>query len=239
MADFSLTIDDLAASSKIPSRTIRFYQTKGLLPHPELRGRVAFYGPVHLERLKLIAELQDRGLQIKAIGALVARVEKGELGVQDWLGLEQQLLEPWAADTAQLMTQVALVALTGPLPAGRLAELVRVGLVERSPGGGDAWLVPSPALLQLALRVEATGVSLEVIAEGLAMLRKRLARAATDLADLIFAKSKRSKKGRDAGLARVLKETRPAALEAVRLIFAQEMEREFRKSLESGRATKI
>jgi MerR HTH family regulatory protein len=56
------SIDDLAAKSRVPSRTIRFYQSKQLLPKPTLRGRVAVYSDAHLERLKLVEELQDRGL---------------------------------------------------------------------------------------------------------------------------------------------------------------------------------
>ncbi len=74
-----LTIDDLAGASKVPSRTIRFYQSKGLLPKPVIRGRVAFYDKAHLERLELIASLQDRGLRIEAIRDLVTRMDRGEL----------------------------------------------------------------------------------------------------------------------------------------------------------------
>jgi MerR HTH family regulatory protein len=48
-----LTIDELAADSRIPSRTIRFYQQKGVLLPPVIKGRVAYYGPRHKERLEL------------------------------------------------------------------------------------------------------------------------------------------------------------------------------------------
>ena len=43
----------------------------GALMPPEIRGRVAYYGPAHVERLKLIAQLQDRGLRIDAIRDLL------------------------------------------------------------------------------------------------------------------------------------------------------------------------
>jgi DNA-binding transcriptional MerR regulator len=231
-----LTIDELAAASKIPSRTIRFYQTRGLLPRPELRGRVAFYGEPHLERLKLVAELQDRGLQIKAISELVERVEKGELAVQEWLGLERALMAPWVSDAPQLMELRELTALTGALQPGRLAELTRLKLLERT---GEKYLVASPALLKLALEVESAGVSLEVVDEALQLLRKRLGRTAEELAELIFKRGKRGKRSGGAGLGGVLGQARPAALEAVRLIFAQEMEGELRKWLESGRLSKL
>ena len=77
--DPGLTIDELAATSRVPSRTIRFYQSRGALMTPEIRGRVAYYGKPHLERLKLIAQLQDRGLRIDAIGDLMKRIDRGEV----------------------------------------------------------------------------------------------------------------------------------------------------------------
>ena len=47
----ALTIDELAAPVGVPTRTIRFYQARGALMRPEIRGRVAFYGDAHVERL--------------------------------------------------------------------------------------------------------------------------------------------------------------------------------------------
>src|SRR5687767_13869359 len=107
------TIDELAAVSRVSSRTIRFYQSAGALPKPQIKGRVAYYGPEHLERLKLVAELQDRGLQIKAIGELVGQMEKGELDLTEWLGLEAQLQAPWAEDVARVVDEAELHRLIG------------------------------------------------------------------------------------------------------------------------------
>ncbi len=49
-------IDQLAQLSGVPSRTIRFYNTQGLLPAPLMRGRVAYYTEEHLLVLKLIKD---------------------------------------------------------------------------------------------------------------------------------------------------------------------------------------
>ena len=57
VAEQQLTIDELAAASKVASRTIRFYQSRGALMPPAIKGRVAYYGQPHVERLKLIAQL--------------------------------------------------------------------------------------------------------------------------------------------------------------------------------------
>src|SRR5207302_4738297 len=78
------TIDQLATLTRVPSRTIRFYQSKGALPSPRIRGRVAYYGPDHIERLKLIGSLQDRGLRIRAIRDLLVQADKGELALNEW-----------------------------------------------------------------------------------------------------------------------------------------------------------
>ncbi|MDP6080909.1 MAG: AMP-binding protein, partial [Arenicellales bacterium] len=49
--ELEYTIDELAAETQVPSRTIRFYQSKKALPAPERRGRKAVYTAEHAERL--------------------------------------------------------------------------------------------------------------------------------------------------------------------------------------------
>ena len=237
MSDSDLTIDDLATQVGLPSRTIRFYQTKGLLPRPEMRGRVAHYGPAHVERLRRIAQLQDRGLKIRAIHELLGRVEQGETKLEEWLGLDERLREPWSNDESRVVDEKELSALAGELRPGRIADLVRHGLVTRL---GRSFRVPSLALLQLAIRLEAAGVDLDAVAELQRTLRKRLSRTAEELAEpFLSRRARRKPAGRAPPLGDVLRELRPIALEAVRLVFAQEMERVLRKWVESGRAAKM
>jgi DNA-binding transcriptional MerR regulator len=229
------SIDDLAAVTRVPSRTIRFYQSKGVLPRPELRGRVAFYTDVHVERLKLVAELQDRGLQIKAIGAigeLVTRMDKGELAINEWLGLEDQLKEPWANDRPRLVDAEELRTLAGDPRPGRISDLVRARLVERR---GESFLVHSPALLQVAVRLETVGLDLEVAVAAGEILRRNLGRAVKELVDH-FVRNADAHIDASGDAVRTL---RPLAIEAVRVIFAQEMERALRKMVESGQTTKL
>jgi DNA-binding transcriptional MerR regulator len=231
------TIDDLARDVGLPTRTIRFYQSKGLLPRPEMAGRVAHYGPAHVERLRRIAQLQDRGLKIKAIQELLSRVERGETRLEEWLGLEDRLREPWAVDESRVVDADGVAALAGDLRPGRLADLVRHGLVVRR---GAAFLVPSTALLQLAMRLEAAGVDLDAVAGLQRTLRKRLSRTAEDLAEpFLSPRARKGSGGHAPPLGDVLRELRPIALEAVRLVFAQEMERVLREWVESGRAARM
>ncbi len=230
----TLTIDELASVSGVPSRTIRFYQSKGVLPGPVIKGRVAYYGPGHKERLELIASLQDRGLRIEAIRDLVARIDKGELDLAAWLGLDAQLQVPWAEDRPVTVTEDELYELCGRRRAGLVATLVRGKLAERR---GSVFFVPSPTLLRIASRLEGAGVDVEAAVKAGEVLRKHLDRAAKDLVELIEKQAATDQVETDWGHA--LEEARPLVMDVIRLFFGQAMERELRTLVESGRLAKV
>jgi DNA-binding transcriptional MerR regulator len=227
------TIDELASTSRVPSRTIRFYQSKGLLPKPSIKGRVAYYGSEHRERLELIAQLQDRGLRIDTIRDLLARIDKGELDLGAWLGLEAQLAAPWANDRPVTVSEDELYELAGRRRVGLLNDLLRAGLAERQ---GQVFLVRSPALLSISTRLEREGIDLSTAARGGEILRKHLGRATKDLTELFVQHAEHLEEG-DHG--RVLEELRPLVLEAVGVIFGQEMERRLRDLVRSGKSAKV
>ncbi len=70
-----LTIDQLAERTGLTPRTIRSYQTQGILPAPEHRGRMAYYDDSHLERLALVSQLKDEGLTLSGIQHAIRRRE--------------------------------------------------------------------------------------------------------------------------------------------------------------------
>jgi DNA-binding transcriptional MerR regulator len=186
--DATLTLDELAALSSVPARTIRFYQSKTLLAAPVMKGRVAYYGRGHVERLALIAQLQERGLRISAIRDVVKRLDARELDVGEWLGLDAQLKTPWAEDGART-----------------LSDLEKIGI--------------KPA----------------VAAKAAKLVSKHLRRAARDVIEL-FVKDARDD-GRD--LTQMLTDLRPLGLDAVRTLFAREVETALGELARSGRATKL
>jgi len=67
-----LTLSDLAESSGLPARTIRFYIARGLLDGPVKSGRAAAYTSEHLARLEKIKELQAKGRMLSEIGRSLA-----------------------------------------------------------------------------------------------------------------------------------------------------------------------
>lgn len=72
-------MEQLAAACDVSVDTVRYYQARGLLAQPTREGRVAWYGPEHVQRIRRIRELQRKGLTLAAIG----RVLRGELGPAD------------------------------------------------------------------------------------------------------------------------------------------------------------
>lgn len=227
----TMTIDELAAHTGVPTRTIRFYQARGALMRPEIRGRVAYYGDAHVERLRLIAQLQDRGLRIDAIRDVVAGIDRGELDLAEWLGLEREVQAPWADDQAKTVDEDGLYALAGTRRPGLVADLARAELIERREGG--VYLVPSPALLGITMKLVAGGVDLTTAVEAGETLRKHLGRAVKDLVEL-FVKSIRHGDVTFDEPEAAFANLRPMGIEAVKILFAREMERELRKLLESG-----
>jgi DNA-binding transcriptional MerR regulator len=229
------TIDELAIAARVPSRTIRFYQSRGALMAPEIRGRVAYYGAPHLERLKLIAQLQDRGLRMDAIRDLVTSIDRGEVDLADWLGVEQQMQASWANDQPRTLSEGELLALCGKPRPGLLSDLVRLKLVERR---GDVYLLESPALLTIALKLETAGVELTTAHAAAEIVRKHVARAVNELIEMFM---KRAKEGElsIAEPVKLLEALRPLGLEAVRIIFGRAMESGLRKLMESGALTAL
>jgi len=75
--------------------TIRLYQQRGLLPPPAIEGRIGYYDDDHLARLRLVADLQQRGFSLAAIRELADTWESGrDLGAL--LGVERALGAPAA-----------------------------------------------------------------------------------------------------------------------------------------------
>ena len=231
------TIDELAAATGVPSRTVRHYQWVGALPHPARKGRIALYREEHLQRLRLIAQLQDRGLHLRAIRDALRQAAHRRLSLEEWLGIGEHLRQPWSEETPLALSEADLRQRLGDPPTGFVATLVRVGLLRRQ---GDplapAYRVPSPGLLDIALKLHDAGLDIETGAAAAALIRHSMRRAAAKLVRHFAKRSgrgfARSRSADDVGEA--LTALRSLGAEAVRLIFAQEIERALRAAMEQG-----
>ena len=169
---------------------------------------------------------------------MLARIDGGEVDLGEWLGLEEQLTASWADDQPRTVTAEQLAELTGDKRAGLIADLLRIGLLQRK---GDVFFIASPALLQTAIRLESTGVDLEIAQRAETLLRKHIQRAAKDLAGLFVSEADRGsiEPPADGDWSNLLAELRPTAIDAVRVIFGQEMERVLRDMVERGTTAKL
>ena len=64
------------------------------------------YTDDHLERLRLIGELRDRGLNLHTIRELVANDHPART-VAEWLGVDATLTAPWSDDRPRSSTAMS------------------------------------------------------------------------------------------------------------------------------------
>lgn len=88
----ALSIDELAAATGTTTRSIRSFQTLGLLDHPDLRGRTGLYSGHHRHRLEAILGLQSQGFSLRSLSVLFAALGRGE-SLGEVLGLGETTLE--------------------------------------------------------------------------------------------------------------------------------------------------
>jgi DNA-binding transcriptional MerR regulator len=151
-----LTIEELARRSGMSVRNVREHQAKGLLPPPEVLARIGYYGPEHLTRLQLIAELRAEGFNLRGIKRLL---EDTNGAAENLLGLKRAISEPFETEQPQAFTREELSERFGGEVGPRtLAEAKRLGVLVSL--GGGRYEAPSPSLLDAAEEVMRRGVSL-------------------------------------------------------------------------------
>jgi DNA-binding transcriptional MerR regulator len=153
-----LTIEQLAQQSGLSVRNIRSHQARGLLPPPEVRRRVGYYGSEHLERLRVIGELQAQGLHLKAVKQLL---DDTQGTVERLLSLRRTIAEPAVApEASEILTDAELdeqFENAGAERAKLLDKLGQLGFVV--PIGAGHNEIASPSLLAALSEALARGIS--------------------------------------------------------------------------------
>ena len=156
-----VTIDELARRTGLTARNIRAYQSRGLIPPPEIRGRTGYYGPAHESRIERIRELQDAGFNLEAIRKL-HDMAPGQ-AVEEALRFGTALLVPWAPEAPEFMEGEELVGRFGAFDPEALERAAALGVI--SPLEDGRIRVDSPTLLRAGEQVVALGVPVpEVLA---------------------------------------------------------------------------
>ncbi len=150
-----LTIEQLAAEVGMSVRNIRNHTSRGLLPPPEVRARVGYYGPDHVARLKLILDMQADGFNLAAIERLL-NASAGQAG--KLLGLRNAMTAPYESETPEVVTATELRERFGEVDVKDAERIRKLRLL--IPLGDDRFEVPSPALMRAAEEVVALGIPL-------------------------------------------------------------------------------
>lgn len=121
-------VEELAAAAGVRVDTIRYYQTKGLLPRPRREKRVAIYSDEHLRALARIRRYQSQGLNLAAIKRLLGEEARSAAGA---------LLSAAADESGERTLTRAELAQESGVPEPFLASLESTGLLPRPRGVGD------------------------------------------------------------------------------------------------------
>lgn len=123
-------MDQLASVAGVSVDTVRFYQSRGLLPAPRREGRVGWYTDDHRVRLDRIRALQAKGLTL----ATIRRLLTGELDAADE-ALVTALAGGDESGAEELLTLEDVAERSGiPLPLLQAVE--REGLLAPDTRGG-------------------------------------------------------------------------------------------------------
>jgi len=143
-------VDQLAASCDVSVDTVRFYQSRGLVPQPEREGRLAWYGEEHADRIRRIRQLQTKGLTLAAI----ARVLDGEATAADAdLAAAVAVARGDADGHAAALTLDELASASG-VPASLIQAVEREGIaVGRRVDGEVRYSTADVDVVRTALRL--------------------------------------------------------------------------------------
>jgi DNA-binding transcriptional MerR regulator len=165
--DNHLTIEELAAETGMTVRNIRSHRARGLLPPPEVRDRVGYYGPEHLGRLRMIQELQTDGFNLKGIEKLLNQ----NVGAAEQFLSFRRELDGYDGEQPITFTREELAERFGEGIDEAVKRTVDVGALVAV--GEDRYEAPYPSLLEAAEEIVATGVSLDHALTVLEKVRSR------------------------------------------------------------------
>jgi len=233
----TLTVEQLAYETGMSVRNIRNHQSRGLLPPPEVRARIGYYGPQHVARLRLIQEMQGEGFKLSAISRLI-----GEHGADAdrFVGLRQAVTAPFATEAPEVLTREELAERFQVDDDRLLAKAQKLGLLIDL--GDERYEAPSPALLRAAEDVLKMGISLAAALTAIEKLNRNSQSSARTFVNLFVEELWKpfDEAGRPdeswAEIIESIERLRPLAVEALnatfRLTLTTEVEKAFGEVLE-------
>ena len=151
-----ITIDELARLTGATVRNIRAYQSRGLLPPPEIRARTGYYGPEHIARLRMIQAMQAEGFRLEAIQRLLTRPNGA---AEQIFSFGRALLESFGEASPEFATTAELEERFGaPLDKAALRKAEKLDLL--IPLGDERWEIRNPTLIAAGEELSGLGIPL-------------------------------------------------------------------------------
>ena len=207
-----LTVGQLADAAGMTVRNVRNHQSRGLLPPPAGEARTGYYGERHLERLRLIQEMQADGYNLEAIRRLLS-------------GSELRRVATMPVEAPAVLSEEELERRFGGSDPDALAEAERLGVLR--PLGDGRYEAPSPALLRGAEEAVVRGVGLDAALRVVAEVRE----SCEAMARAFVGVFERELLGGDADPVAAVEGLRPVAAQTVAALFDQAMAAEARRRL--------
>ena len=121
-----MTIDELARRVDMTARNIREWQTNGLLPPPQRRGRIGIYGDDHISHIERIKSLRVQGFPLDVIRRILD--QSGE-SAPEIRRLTSEVLSPANLTGSMEMKRVDLAKQFGTEAEQYLADCGLIDLV--------------------------------------------------------------------------------------------------------------
>lgn len=156
-------VEQLAAACDVSVDTVRYYQSKGLLPPPRRAGRIALYDGDHAARIRKIRTLQRRGLPLAVIG----RMLEGNMRRAD-ADLAAAVAAAHAEGTEDELLTLDQVAERSGVPTALLRAIEKAGLtIGRKIDGEERYTEADVAVVRQGLRLLEAGLPInELLALG-------------------------------------------------------------------------
>ena len=227
-----LTVDELAARTGMTVRTVRFYAAEGLLPAPERRGRIAYYGAQHRLRLDLIRDLQEHGYTLAAIERVLVRIPL-DASAADF-AMQAAMLAPWMPERPEELDRAALERRAGRrLTREDVDLLVSLGVIDRA--GRDVFRTTSSAL-GMGLELIDLPVPAAVLREAAEVIHEHAAAVAEGLTEVfrrgIWEPFRRGETSDRDQLAVVVSRLRPLVVRGLVNAFGHAADRAIRRAVD-------
>jgi DNA-binding transcriptional MerR regulator len=230
-----LTIEQLAAETGMSVRNIRSHQARGLLAPPEVRSRVGYYGPEHVDQLRLIRDLQEEGFNLNGIKRLL---EDTHGTAEQLLRVRQALAAPVKDGPGETHSAVELGERFKLDPEeGReiLSKAIKMGVL--IPVGGDNYEAPNPSLLAVGDEAVRSGIPLRAALAAIEDVQRHCESASRSFVRLFLREVWRPFAKEDMPVERwpeiedAVERLRPAASEALITIFQERLSAQIERAL--------